>query len=166
MAPIRATVLVVEDDPGTRGLIQDVLELAGYSVETAPNGAVAREFLAAGGIEIVVLDQMLPLVHGLELCRLIRGKRSDVYLPIIMVTALGGDTHQHNAFAAGADVYLTKPFDVDELLYVVDRWASICQRQKEKRAGPAALAPEDRLSLLGVWDRARQAVLGVSRYGL
>src|SRR5581483_8256781 len=133
MVSVRSTVLVVEDDPATCGMIQDLLEAAGYLVETAPDGAMALTYLAAGGIDVVVLDQMLPLVHGLELCRLIRGQRSDSYLPIIMVTALSGEPHRRNAVAAGADVYLTKPLDVTELLYIVDRWAAICQRRKAER---------------------------------
>src|SRR3954471_24421731 len=144
MAPVRSTVLVVEDDVDTCGLIQDLLESAGYLVETAPDGAVALAYLAAGGIDLLVLDQMLPLVHGLELCRAVRGQRSDRYLPIIMVTALSGELHRRNAQAAGADVYLTKPVDIDELLYAVDRWATICHCQQAEHQARIALMAEDR----------------------
>src|SRR3954465_8634273 len=143
MAPVRSTVLVVEDDVDTCGLIQDVLESASYLVETAPDGVIALAYLAAGGIDLLVLDQMLPLVHGLELCRAVRGQRSDYYLPIIMVTALSGELHRRNAQAAGADVYLTKPVDIDELFYTVDRWPAVCQRQKAQGEARIALMAED-----------------------
>jgi DNA-binding response OmpR family regulator len=144
MTPVRSTVLVVEDDVDSRGLLQDVLESVGYLVETASDGAMALAYLAAGGIDLLVVDQMLPLVHGLELCRAVRGQRTDRYLPIIMVSALSGELHRHNAQTAGADVYLTKPVDIDELLYAVDRWAGICQRQKAQRQARIALMAEDR----------------------
>jgi DNA-binding response OmpR family regulator len=143
MMPPRTTALVVEDDPATSGLIQDVLESAGYLVETAPDGAAALDYVAAGGIDILVLDQMLPLVHGLELCRLIRGQPSDSYLPIIMLTALDGEPHRRNAIASGVDVYLTKPIDVDELLYVVERWDEVCRRKRAQREGHLTLMAED-----------------------
>jgi two-component system phosphate regulon response regulator PhoB len=143
MTPARTTTLVVEDDPATCGVIQDLLESAGYVVQTAPDGATALEYMAAGGIDILVLDQMLPLLHGLELCRLIRGRSSDRYLPIIMVTALSGEPHRRNAIASGVDVYLTKPFDVDELVYVVDRWDEVCRRKRAQREGLISLMPED-----------------------
>ncbi len=144
MVLLRPTVLVVEDDPDTRGLVQELLESAGYVVETAADGAAARAALATGGIDIVVLDQMLPLIHGLELCRLIRGQPSERYLPIIMITALSGERHRQNALAAGADVYMTKPLDIDELLYVVDRWATVCERRRAARVERIALMAEDR----------------------
>jgi DNA-binding response OmpR family regulator len=148
---IRSTVLVVEDDPDTSGLIQGLLEEEGYLVEMAADGATALACLEVGGIDILVLDQMLPRVHGLELCRVIRGHASDRYLPIIMVSALCGPCHEQNALAAGADVYLTKPFAIDELLYVVDRWAAVCRRRPTSGSARVALMPADRLAEQSDW---------------
>jgi DNA-binding response OmpR family regulator len=164
MVRARSTVLVVEDDTETCALIQDLLASRGYRVETAPDGATALGYLLDGAIDILVLDQMLPLVHGLELCRFIREQPWDRYLPIIVITALTDERHRQNALAAGTDVYLTKPFDIDELLYIVDRWVTTCQRRKAERAEPIALMAEDRpAGPLKFWDHARKAVAGASR---
>ena len=119
----RAAVLVVEDEPATRELLGEVLEANGYVVETAADGAAALTRLAEGGIDIVLLDQMLPHLHGLELCRRLRAAQLDVYLPLIMLTALTGEPHRRAATEVGVDVYLTKPVALDELLYSVGRWA-------------------------------------------
>jgi DNA-binding response OmpR family regulator len=138
MQPARPVVLVFEDYPVTRGLLQDVLESSGYAVEAAADGASALARIHGSEIDIVLLDQMLPLVHGLELCRQLRGASRDVYLPVIMLTALEGESHRRAAVAAGVDVYLTKPFDVDELLYAVGRWTETCRRLKASRQPSAA----------------------------
>jgi DNA-binding response OmpR family regulator len=130
MPPADVTVLVVEDDPLTCELLQELLQPVGYRVETAEDGAAALRRLQGGDIDLVLLDQMLPLVHGRTLCERIRAGRSDSYLPIIMLTALWGEQYRRAALSAGADVYLTKPCDTDELLYVVHRWAQICERIK------------------------------------
>ncbi len=130
MPPADVTVLVVEDDPLTRELLAELLEPAGYRVETVGDGEAALQRLAAGGIDLVLLDQMLPLMHGQTLCQRIRATPSDTYVPIIVLTALAGEAHRRAALSAGADVYLTKPCDTDELLYVVGRWAQTCEQLK------------------------------------
>jgi DNA-binding response OmpR family regulator len=130
MPTAEVTVLVVDDDPLTCELLQELLQPAGYRVETAENGDAALRRLERGDIDLMILDQMLPLVHGRTLCERIRTRRSAAYLPIIMLTALWGEQFRRAALAAGADIYLTKPCDTDELLYVVDRWAQTCERIK------------------------------------
>lgn len=137
MRTAEPAILVVEDDPATAEVVQDILEAAGYRVYTAADGGAALERLAEGGIDLLVLDQMLPVVHGRELCRRLREAPSETYLPIIMLTALGGDSYRRAALAAGADVYLTKPLDLDELLYVVDRWVQACARARTARTDQA-----------------------------
>jgi DNA-binding response OmpR family regulator len=137
MWPAEPAILIVEDDPATAEVLQDVLEAAGYRVYMAADGGAALGRLADGGIDLLVVDQMLPVVHGRELCRRLRDAPSETYLPIIMLTALGGESYRRAALAAGADVYLTKPLDLDELLYVVDRWAQACARARIAGAGPA-----------------------------
>ncbi len=129
------TVLVVEDDGPTREVLQDLLEAAGYQVEAAADGVAALARFLAGGIDIVLLDQLLSRLHGLQLCERLRATRSDTYLPIIMMTALTGDSFRRAAKGAGADVYLTKPQIAEELLYVVGRWADNCARLKRAREG-------------------------------
>jgi CheY-like chemotaxis protein len=128
MSLTRPVVLVVEDDTGTWNLLRDLLEPAGYAVESAPDGASALARLAAGGVELLLLDLMLPDLDGLELCRQVRAQPETADLPIIMLTALGSDAQRHAGFEAGADDYVTKPFNVQELLDRVAVWTRTRQR--------------------------------------
>lgn len=124
MEPTRAVVLVVEDDPGINDLLCELLADEGYTAERALDGETGLARIEAGGIDLVLLDLMLPRMDGIELCRRMRARESDdVYLPIIMLTALASDDQRHAGFAAGADDYVTKPFKSDELLDRVHVWA-------------------------------------------
>jgi DNA-binding response OmpR family regulator len=112
-------VLVVEDDPAIAGLVRLYLTHAGWEPELVADGAKALRRLEAnvGHYDLVVLDLMLPGLDGRGLCRRIRaglGGRSDV--PILMLTALDDRRDTLEGFALGADDYLTKPFDPDELV--------------------------------------------------
>ncbi|HEY7066388.1 MAG TPA: response regulator [Chloroflexota bacterium] len=157
---MRATppvILVVEDDPTTRGLLWDILDSTGYIVETVADGAAAMRRIFTGEIDVVLLDQMLPLVHGLDLCRKVRATTFDVHLPIIMLTALSSEEHRRAALAAGADVFLTKPFDIDELLYVIERWVQARDRRKAERkhaVAAGASAPAAVGAVYEAWSSA------------
>lgn len=122
-------------------LVQAVLEPEGYVVEGAGDGATALARLAAGPIDLVLLDVMLPDIDGRELCAQIRASRSPVYLPIIMLTALTGASNQHEGFSAGADDYLSKPFRMEELIDRVRVWMRVrkyLQTQLPQRDEPPA----------------------------
>ena len=112
----RPTVLLVEDDPIICEVVRELLDLQGYTVEWATDGAAGLERLAAGDVDLVLLDLMLPDVDGLELCRLVRATEDDIHLPVIMLTAAAGEGRRHAGFEAGADDYLTKPFEAAELI--------------------------------------------------
>jgi DNA-binding response OmpR family regulator len=122
MQPARPVILVVEDVEQVAELLSTLLTQKGYNVETAPRGSDGLARVKRGGIDLVLLDLMLPDVHGLEVCQAVRALPSQVYLPIIMLTALATDTDRHAGFAAGADDYVTKPFKTDELLDRVGVW--------------------------------------------
>jgi two-component system, OmpR family, response regulator MprA len=109
-------VLVVEDDPTIREVLQALLESVGDAVAAAPDGITALARVEAGGVDLVLLDIMLPDVNGLDLCRQFRAYEDTTYLPIIMITALNGEADRHAGFAAGADDYVVKPFENDELM--------------------------------------------------
>jgi DNA-binding response OmpR family regulator len=114
---------VVEDDAVLGSVVCDLLEHAGY----APDGGAGVARIEAGGVDLVLLDLMLPDVDGLELCRRARLIESDVYLPIIMLTVLG-ETQRHAGFLAGADDYVAKPFDSGDLLDRVQVWLRTRER--------------------------------------
>ena len=105
-------ILVVDDDPALRQVLQRVLSFEGYTVSAVPTGHDALE--EAPAAELVVLDLGLPDIDGLEVCRRIRMSGSDV--PILVLTARGDVTDRVAGLDAGADDYLPKPFDLTELL--------------------------------------------------
>src|SRR5215217_705407 len=96
-------VLVVEDDEALSATLRRVLERAGYAAEQMPNGLAGLDRVEQGGVDLVLLDVMMPELDGLELCRRVRARqaRDDVYLPIIMLTGLGSEPEHHAGFAAG-----------------------------------------------------------------
>jgi CheY-like chemotaxis protein len=89
----------------------------------------------------VLLDVMLPDVDGLELCRQVRASEADEHLPIIMLTALGSDLQRHAGFAVGADDYVTKPFQLAELLDRVRVWTRTHLREQIRAAAQPPLQP-------------------------
>jgi DNA-binding response OmpR family regulator len=141
----RSVVLVVEDDPPTVDLLCRVLAKADYAVESAPSGAAGLARIARGGVDVVLLDLMLPDLNGIELCRRVRAHQAGAHLPIIMLTGARGDQQRRAGFAAGANDYVTKPFHVDELLDRVRVWAQTQQYLKDVADRPRELALREQL---------------------
>jgi len=108
-----ARVLVVDDDPQLREALTRALELDGYDVATASNGAQALEAIGRSRPDVAVLDVMMPYVGGLDVCRALRERRDR--LPILVLTARDEVGDRVAGLDAGADDYLTKPFALDEL---------------------------------------------------
>lgn len=111
-------VLVVEDEPTLREGLRDLLEAAGHRVVAVGDGLDAVDRGLAEAFDVVLLDLMLPRLHGLEVCRRLRTARPA--LPIVMLTARGAEDEKVAGLAAGADDYVTKPFGVRELLARLD----------------------------------------------
>src|SRR5947209_11363954 len=106
-------VLVVDDDPQLREALTRALELDGYDVSTASNGAKALDALGDRRPDVAVLDVMMPYVGGLDVCRTLRERRDR--LPILVLTARDEVGDRVVGLDAGADDYLTKPFALEEL---------------------------------------------------
>ncbi|TFC83807.1 response regulator transcription factor [Cryobacterium sp. TmT2-59] len=113
IAPTPRRILVVDDDPTVSEIVCRYLRAAGYLVEEAADGLAALETAERLRPDLVVLDRMLPLVDGIEVCRRIR---SDWEIPVIMLTALNQEEDRIDGLEAGADDYLTKPFSPRELV--------------------------------------------------
>jgi two-component system, OmpR family, response regulator MprA len=107
------TILVVDDEPFIRSVISRGLLLEGYQVEVAADGQEALHIAREKAFHLVILDVMLPTLDGLEVCRRLR-RGSNV--PIIMLTARDAVPDRVAGLDSGADDYLVKPFDFDELL--------------------------------------------------
>jgi len=111
-----ARILVAEDDPMFRRLLEGWLKQWGHDVTVANNGAVAWAILQREQPpDLLILDWMMPGIDGLELCRRIRADRRSAYRYILLITAKDARQDLVSGFEAGADDYLTKPFDRDEL---------------------------------------------------
>jgi two-component system response regulator MtrA len=108
-----ARILLVEDDPSIREVTAIGLRTAGFTVETANDGAAGLERFGAEAFDLVLLDVMLPRVDGLEVCKAIR--RTSM-VPVVMLTARADTIDVVVGLEAGADDYVKKPFDVPELV--------------------------------------------------
>lgn len=110
------TILIIEDDQRLASLLQTGIEEAGYHVLLAYDGEMALRLFRsnAGVVNLVLSDIILPGMTGLELCKQVRAEQPDI--PILMLTALGTTDDKLEGFDAGADDYMTKPFDFRELL--------------------------------------------------
>ena len=107
-------ILLVEDEHGLRLTLQDRLQAEGYRVETASEGDEGFSKASAGGFDLIILDIMLPNRNGIDICRDLRQAGHNT--PILMVTARGQTVDKVLGLKIGADDYLTKPFEMLELL--------------------------------------------------
>jgi DNA-binding response OmpR family regulator len=129
-------VLVVEDNADINATLQEALRLAGYDVVGALTGEEALVEIRQRRPHLVLLDQMLPDIDGLEICRRLRSESPTARLPIIFLTARASEDARVKGLASGADDYIVKPFSMQELLLRV--------RGLLRRSGPlpeAQLAP-------------------------
>jgi DNA-binding NarL/FixJ family response regulator len=113
------TILVADDDLGTRLSIGDYLELSGYSVITAENGQKALEMVDQYKPHLIVTDITMPRTDGYELVRQVRRQPAFRLLPVIFLTARINTEERIRGYQLGCDAYLPKPFDLDELGAVV-----------------------------------------------
>jgi adenylate cyclase len=111
----QVTVLAVDDQPANLRLLDAVLSPRGYRVIRASSGEQALELLPSSGVDLVLLDIVMPGIDGYEVCRRIRSAPETAFLPVVMVTA-SGDQEKIRAIEAGADDFVSKPFDQSELL--------------------------------------------------
>ena len=107
------TILIVEDEPRMGAILQDYFSAHGVDSDLAPDGDAALERFARRDYDAVLLDVMMPGLDGYGVCRAIRRESS---LPILFLTALGGEEQALHGYALGADDYITKPFSL-ALLY-------------------------------------------------
>ncbi len=109
-------VLIVEDEESILLSLEFLLDKEGYAVSTARDGAVALQILGQQKPDLILLDVMLPLIDGFELCRLIRENPALHDTRIMLLTARGREAEIARGMALGADAYLTKPFSTRELM--------------------------------------------------
>lgn len=126
-------VLVAEDDRVTRAILDRVLRTLGYQPILTENGRAALTALVRDEIPLLVTDWNMPDLDGLELCRRLRAPQRKVYTYVIVLTVMSGKSKYLEAFAAGADDFMTKPVDPDELAARLKVGERIVGLQKEMR---------------------------------
>lgn len=113
------TILVAEDDFGTRLSLSDFLEISGYMVVSAENGQKALEMVDQYRPHLIVTDLSMPLMDGYELIRRVRLNPQFRLLPVVFLTARNNRESRIRGYQVGCDVFLPKPFDLEELGAVV-----------------------------------------------
>ena len=109
-------VLIVDDEPNIVAAVEFLLQRKGYEVYVARNGDEALKQVEACNPDLVLLDVMMPLRSGHEVCKRIRENADWRHIKIIMLSAKGRDAEVSKGLAIGADLYITKPFSTQELV--------------------------------------------------
>jgi len=135
------TALIVEDEQHIADLLETNLSLDGYDTVICHSGQEALKLVSQQHIDIILLDVMLPDSSGIDVCRSIKHTRSDI--PILMLSALGQSSDRIKGLRSGADDYLPKPFDIEELglrmTNLLDRYGIQSDEQKHVKIGAAKI---------------------------
>lgn len=115
MTETPALILVVDDEPKNVKLLEAQLLPLGYDVVSACNGAEALEQVSRNRPNLILLDIMMPIMNGFEVCKYLKDDADTCLIPVVIMTALGAVEDRVRGIEAGADDFLTKPVDFDEL---------------------------------------------------
>jgi len=142
-------ILVIDDDPAICELVSINLEMAGYTIEAVNDGVKGQALTVQLQPDLIMLDLMLPRVDGFTICQRLRRDERTSDIPILMLTALGETQNKVEGFNSGADDYLTKPFELEEMLARVrallrrsDRIPKAAKHSEILSFGPLTLVPE------------------------
>jgi DNA-binding response OmpR family regulator len=144
----KARLLIVEDDFDIANMLRIYFTSQNYHVDTAPRGAAALEKTRLNLPNLIVLDIMLPDIDGFEVCRILRTNTRTSHVPIIFLTQKDERSDRLQGLELGADDYITKPFDIEELKLRVQRAITRAEQQSltDPRSGlPAGSLIEDQL---------------------
>lgn len=155
-------ILLVEDEPNLRKLVKRYLVKNGYAVDEASDGRVALESLAVGEYDCLLLDLNLPYVDGIEIANKLRDDGST--LPIIMLTSRSQIYDKLKGFEIGTDDYITKPFDMKELLARIKAVIKRSSLNKEEKLtiGDYIIYPEKNV----VMDSKKEIALSNKEMGV
>ena len=115
------SILVADDEPSILLSLQVLLQKAGYEVRVARDGQEVLDALREATPDLIVLDAMMPVFSGYDICEMLRAEPNLYHIPIIMLTAKGRDTDREKGMALGATDYITKPFSTREFVETVRR---------------------------------------------
>jgi len=139
----KARILIVEDDVDISNMLRIYFTGHGYEVEVALGGNEALEKTRQGLPHLIVLDIMLPGIDGYEVCRILRTQTRTSHIPVIFLTQRDERSDKLQGLELGADDYITKPFDIDELKLRVQN--AIARAERESLTDPRSGMPSGRL---------------------
>ena len=148
----KARLLIVEDDPDISNMLKIYFTSQGYEVEAALRGQTALEKTRQGMPHLIVLDIMLPDIDGYEVCRNLRTNTRTSHIPVIFLTQKDERSDKLQGLELGADDYITKPFDIEELKLRVQN--AISRAERESLTDPHTGLPSGRL----IEDQLRQII--------
>lgn len=137
---MKSRILLIEDDPALRKLLKEALPESIFFIDTAETGREGMEMIVKRKPDLILLDWNLPDLNGFEVCKYVKQNKECAHIPIIMVTAYGELNRKVSALDVGADDYITKPFEIEELI------ARVKAVLRRRQGG----APEDTISKGGV----------------
>jgi DNA-binding response OmpR family regulator len=114
-------VLIVDDEPNIVTALEFLFRRSGYEVQMAANGAEALERVDAWRPDVVLLDVMMPVRSGYEVCQKLRERPDLAPVKIVMLSAKGSEAEVNKGLSLGADLYITKPFSTQELVSTINR---------------------------------------------
>jgi two-component system, NtrC family, response regulator AtoC len=159
-------ILIVDDEPFNLDLLEQELTELGYATERSNNGAQALQKIAQANPALVLLDYQMPGMNGIEVLRTVR--QTDQDLPIVLITAHGSIERAVEAVKAGADDFITKPFDPEHLAVVVKKALERAQLKQdveffaEERGGRNHLVAGNSAAMRGIIDEAKKAAASKS----
>jgi DNA-binding response OmpR family regulator len=109
-------ILIADDEPNIVAALEFLLKQRGYEVQVAQNGEEALKLIEAHNPDLVLLDVMMPMRSGYDVCRRVREQAAWNHIKIIMLSAKGRDAEVNKGLSMGADLYVTKPFSTRELM--------------------------------------------------
>ena len=113
-------ILIIEDEPDLSRLLEFHLQRRGYDTLAVHDGTAGFDTAFRRWPDLIILDLMLPRMHGLEVCRLLKSNPHTEHIPVLVMTALDAASYRDQCLAAGAEDFLVKPFNPSELLVRVD----------------------------------------------
>jgi len=138
----KAQIMIVDDDPLIRELLAEMLRNYGYQVQSASSGQMALSLLADEEPELILLDVKMPEMGGYEVCSCIKSIEKNRMTPIIFISALDYATDKVKGFKAGGVDYITKPFQLAEVLVRIETHISLRRLQKQLEAQNIQLQKE------------------------
>jgi PleD family two-component response regulator len=158
-----ADILIVDDTPANLNVLSAILGKRGYRVRPAINGALALKAAQKAAPDLILLDVQMPGMDGYEVCRQLKGDAQTRAIPVIFISALDDVLDKVEAFQAGGVDYITKPFQIEEVLARVENQLALHQQREEiamllaRNEQLIALATQElrpRLGQIAVWAAA------------